>query len=62
MDTPPPITNTSGLVTANTMQVGSLIEVNGNVNDSMDMLKIAAQEASKQIGSSFKQLNEGLHR
>ena len=53
---------TSGLVTANTMQVGSLIEVNGNVNDSMDMLKIAAQEASKQIGSSFKQLNEGLHK
>ena len=48
--------------TNNTMTVGSLIEINGPVNDSVEMMKIAANQASKIVTQSFKKLNDGLHK
>lgn len=47
-------------VQTNTMQVGSLVQINGNVNDTQEMVMIAAQQASTKIKQSFKQLSNGL--
>ena len=52
----------TGNVTTNTMQVGSLVTVNGNVNDSMEMMQIASTTASAKIKQSFKELSNGLSR
>ena len=51
-----------GSVQANTMQVGSLVTVNGNVNDAMEMMKIAATTASTKIKQSFNELSNGLNK
>jgi TP901 family phage tail tape measure protein len=51
-----------GKVQNNTMQVGSLVTVNGNVNDSLEMTKIAAQTASVKIKESFTELSNGLNK
>ena len=51
----------AGKVQTNTMQVGSLVTVNGNVNDSLEMMNIAAQQASAKIKQSFKEINSNLH-
>ena len=47
-------------VQTNTMQVGALVQVNGNINDTMEMMQIAATQASTKIKQSFKQLSNGL--
>lgn len=52
----------SSQVQANTMQVGSLVTVNGNVNDAMEMMQIAATTASAKIKQSFNELSNGLNR
>jgi len=51
----------AGNVQTNTMQVGSLVTVNGNINDTMEMMQIAATEASAKIKQSFKEINNNLH-
>jgi chromosome segregation ATPase len=51
-----------GTVQANTMQVGSLVTVNGPVNDTMEMMKIAATTASTKIKQSFNELSNGLNK
>lgn len=55
--------NTSGKeqIQTNTMQVGSLVTFNGPVNDTAEMIQIAAQQASTKIKQSFKQLSNGLN-
>lgn len=40
----------------------SLVNVNGNVNDSMEMMKIAANEASSKLKETFRNINNGLRR
>ena len=56
------VPDVGGNVQTNTMQVGSLVTVNGNVNDTMEMVQIAAQQASSKIKQSFYQLSNGLNR
>lgn len=51
-----------GKVQTNTMQVGSLITVNGNVNDTMEMVQIAANTASAKIKESFNELSNSLNK
>lgn len=55
------IPNTGGNVQTNTMQVGSLVTVNGNINDSMAMMEIAAQQATSKIKQSWQQLSNQLN-
>ena len=55
------IPNNGGNVQTNTMQVGSLVTVNGNVNDSMAMMEIAAQQATNKIKQSWQQLSNQLY-
>lgn len=50
-----------GDVQTNTMQIGSLVTVNGNVNDAMEMMQIAATTATAKIKQSFKELSNGLN-
>lgn len=52
--------NTSGNVQANTMQIGSLITVNGNINDTEEMVMIASNQAANKIKQSFKELSNNL--
>ena len=52
----------TGNVQTNTMQVGSLVTVNGNVNDSMAMMEIASTTASTKIKQSFKELSNNLNK
>lgn len=42
------------------LNFGSAIEVNGNVNDSMAMVKIAGQEAQSKIAETLKNLNDEI--
>ncbi len=49
-------------VQTNTMQVGSLVTVNGNVNDTMEMVQIAANTASAKIKQSFNELSNSLNK
>ena len=51
-----------GKVQTNTMQVGSLITVNGNVNDTMEMVQIATNTASAKIKESFNELSNSLNK
>ena len=56
------VPNTGGNVQANTMQVGSLVTVNGNVNDTMEMMQIASTTAATKIKQSFNELSNGLNK
>jgi len=58
----PQIPMSASTETNNSMNVGSLIQVNGPVNDSVEMMKIAAVQASKIVTQSFKKINDGLHK
>ena len=51
-----------GAETNNSMTVGSLIQVNGPVNDSLEMMKIAANQAARVVTQSFKKMNDGIHK
>ena len=55
------VPNAGANVQANTMQVGSLVTVNGDVNDTMTMMQIAANQAANKIKQSFKELSNGLN-
>lgn len=55
------VPNPGANVQANTMQVGSLVTVNGDVNDTMTMMQIAANQAANKIKQSFKELSNGLN-
>lgn len=50
----------AGAVTTNTMQVGSLVTVNGNVNDSIEMMKIASQQATAKIKQSWNDFSNTI--
>ena len=56
------VPNTGGNVQTNTMQVGSLVTVNGNVNDAMEMMQIASTTAATKIKQSFNELSNGLNK
>ena len=60
------IQNVSGIgtgnVQTNTMQIGSVVTITGPVNDTVEMVKIASQEATAKIKSSFKELSNGLNK
>lgn len=47
---------------ANTMQVGSLVTITGPVNDTVEMVKIASQQAATKIKQSFNELSNGLNK
>ena len=51
----------AGNIQTNTMQIGSLVTVNGDVNDTMTMMQIAANQAANKIKQSFKELSNGLN-
>ena len=54
--------NTGGNVQTNTMQIGSVVTVNGPINDTMEMMQIAATTASNKIKQSFYELSNGLQK
>lgn len=47
-------------VQTNELQIGSLITVNGNINDTEEMVMIAAGQAANKIKQSFKELSDSL--
>ena len=48
--------------TNNTLTFGSMIQVSGNVNDSMAMMQTAVKAAQREITASFKKLNDGVRK
>lgn len=56
------VPKTGSNVQANTLQIGNLVNVSGNVNDTMEMMQIAATTASAKIKQSFNQLSNGLNK
>lgn len=40
----------------------SMVTVNGNVNDSLDMMKIATAQAQQNFNSNIKKLSDGIHK
>lgn len=46
----------------NTMSVGSLITVNGNINDSKEMMKVASKAAVKEIRKSWEEFSSGIYK
>lgn len=53
---------TGGTMQNNTMEIGSLITVNGPINDTVEMVKIASEQATTKIKQSFNQLSNGLKK
>lgn len=52
----------NNIQTTQSMNFGSMISISGStINDSVEMLKLAAQEASKQVTAGFKKLQAGLY-
>lgn len=50
----------NGNVTANTMNISSLVTINGPVNDTVEMVKIAGQEAATKIKQSWNDFSNTL--
>ena len=51
----------TGNVTTNTMEVGSLVTINGNVNDTKEMVMIASEQAAAKIKQSWNDFSNTLN-